>query len=519
MARPGKRASGFRLGPVKAETAALIRMMLDAPDPVIVKSAIQRACELFEAGQAFTDPRFLEAALHLHIRSPDLKVRRWSYKLAGRLRANSLLPLLREAIDTEAVVDAENRSWALAAYTGYAPVAERKRLIEQLGSEFYQTPLQLASRFFSIGEPEPYRTTLEMRHIENDPLARKWLSMLAGYAATEPRTIHREFSDLEIIRGFVFDTDPESIEYAIWAENRHPEGSYSNLRAAPRQLLEHSNVRRWLFQLITKTEDAVAEHRELLVERMDPRWEPIDVVREGLALGIARLPLLELQRETLDWYAAEAAPGVKLALVDHLARRARNGDNVARAQLQADYAKLDPGDLLAMKIEAAADPEWLADIKAKRRRTIIEVPANGQTELFEKREINIFQGDLYLNSNNRTITQHGPGSSVTGVNMGAMIASTLTALSQNRDQSIAAALPTMEQFVRSLENEQLPDSDRRAAAELVKEVVEAPNEKVRTSKLAMLRSVVRGLLAAPGVSLKFIEDGQKLVQTITSLLP
>lgn len=496
--------------------------MLDDPNATIVKTALQRACELFEVGQAFTDPRFLEVALRNHLKSDDLKVRRWSYKLAGRLRAPSLLPLLEEAVGSEAFVDAENRSWALAAYLGYAPVTDRKRVIGQLGAEYHESALELASRFFSIGEPEPFRSTLVARNLEDDPLSRKWLSMLVGYAATEPRTIHREFSDLDIVRDFVFDDDPENVEYALWAENRHPLGSPDKLREGAHKLLEHQNVRRWLFQVLTKTEASFEANQDLLLERMDPRYEPSDIAREGLAQGIARLPLLD-RIETVDWYAAEGALGVKLALVDHLARRARKGDHHAMAQLQADYAQLDPRELLAMKIEAASDPAWLADIKSQRQVSLIDLaPIGGQLLLGSTQPnltINNPQGDVIVTTDNsRNITQHGAGSSVTGVNMGEMFASTLNALSQNKDQSIAAALPAMEEFVRALEAEKLPDEDRQAGAQMVKEVTEAPDPQTRKSKLSVLRTFVRGLIAAPEAGVKFIESGKKLIDAIGPML-
>lgn len=520
MSGSRRRGLKFRPAPVNAESAALLRMMLSSDVPATVKSALQRACDLMETGQAFQDTRFLETALHTHLKSTDLKVRRWSYKLAGRLRLRSLLPLLRKAIDNEATVDAENRSWAVAAFIGYASAPEREQLIAYLGSEFHQTALELASRFFSIGEPLPYRQTLEMRHLEQDRLARQWLSMLAGYAATEPRTIHREFSDLDIVRDAVLDDDAELVEYAIWAENRHPKGSYSRLRAKPEDLLEHENVRRWLFQLLTKNEKAARQHLDLILDRMDHRHEPSELAREGLALGIGRVSLHKVPRASLDWFENEPSLRVKLALVDHLATRARRGDLLALRQLQERYESLPQEDLLAMKIDAASDPDWLAGIKARRGRSSLGF-AGDQLDLFVPKKPTILNqaGGVVNVTNNKTIIQSGNNNSIAGVNMGQMTASSLNALAQNQDQSIAAAVPVMEQFVRSLAAEPaLKGYDKEAGAELVKEIVEAPTKEARTNRLAKLKSFAAGLLAAPGVGQKFLEDGQELVETVTALL-
>jgi hypothetical protein len=394
--------------------------MLRSPDPATVKIALQRACELLESGRAFVDPSFLVASLRTHIFSSDVKIRRWSYKLAGRLRDPGLRPLLLEAVSREANVDEENRSWAFSAYVGYASAPERDGLIAKLDDEFYETPLELSARFFSIGEPEPVRTQLGIGHFDKDPLARKWLSLLCGYAATEPRTIHKQFSDLDIVRSSVFDENPENVEYSIWAENRHPNGSYKHLQKRPEDLLIHDNVRRWLLQLLTKTKGAAKRHLGLVVTSMDPRYEPSAIVREGLALGLSKLTFPEIRTHTLDWFDGETVLRVKLALVDHLALRVREGDHLALAVLQKEYSELEPGELLAMKIEAVCDPEWLARIKGRREQLILPPLPLGVQNLIMIEEVNM--------SESRTISQIGSNNSVTGVNLGEMIASSLNAI-------------------------------------------------------------------------------------------
>ena len=513
------RATLGRPGPVSPETTAMIRLMVDSPDPAIVKSALQRACELVEGGRAFVDPSFLVGSLHTHLRSPDSKVRRWSYKLAGRLREPSLLPLLLEAIWREAGVDEENRSWAFAAYNGYAPAPQRETLIAKLDQEYHGTSLELSARFFSLGEPEPVRTELGLGHFGKDPLARKWLSLLCGYAATEPRTIHAQFSDLDIVRSSVFDDNPENVEYSIWAEYRHPKGGYNHLLKKPQDLLEHENVRRWLLQVLTKTKGAATRHLDLVTQSMDPRYEPSSAVREGLALGMAKLNLPERRMETLDWFSAEPSLPVRLALVDHLALRARQGDNIALAVLQATYMELDPLDLLAIKIKAASEPAWLA--KAHSSQMIFPPPKTGaglgQLATSPGSSITVI-GEVNMSST-RTINQVGNNNSLAGANLGQMIASSLDAIAQTKDESVGKAAPIFEQFLRSLGTQQdIDPTQREAAAQLVKEVTEAPSPEAKKSRLGMLKSVVTGLLHAPGATTEFIENSHKLIETVSNLL-
>src|SRR5271166_1538762 len=147
-------------------------------------------------------------------------MRRWSYKLAGRLRDASLLPDLFERFHAEEGVDKENRSWAASAYFGLVPRAEGRNLIKKLDQAFYQTPLELAAQLFTIGEPLDIASTINLKAFESDRLSRKWLCILCGYAAHDSRTISKRFSDIELVRNLVNDDDTEVIEYSIWTLHR-----------------------------------------------------------------------------------------------------------------------------------------------------------------------------------------------------------------------------------------------------------------------------------------------------------
>jgi hypothetical protein len=263
--------------------------MLEDANPVTVKSGLQRACEKLVAGHAFVDSSFLVIALAKHMRSLDLKVRLWSYELAGRLGDTRLLPDLLDRFSAEEGVDEEARSWALSAYFGLAPRVTTRNLIKKLDQAFYQTPLELAAQLFTIGEPLDIAATMDLKAFENDPLSRKWLCILCGYATDDSRTITKRFSDLDLVRNVVNDDDTEVIEYSIWTLHRHPHGSVKQLKRPTQELMGSPNIRRWLYRLVTKTEPSANANADMIVAAMNPRTEPSVQVREGLALGLAPL--------------------------------------------------------------------------------------------------------------------------------------------------------------------------------------------------------------------------------------
>ena len=352
-----RRSTLGRPGPVNAETTAMIRLMVDAPDPVTVKSAVQRACELIEGGRAFVDPSFLVLSLRKHLRSPDSKVRRWSYKLAGRLREPSLLPFLLEAIWCEAGVDEENRSWAFAAYIGYAPAPERRALIAKLDQEYHGTSLDLSARFFSLGEPEPVRTELGLGHFDEDPL-RKWLTFLCAamqQPSREPSTRSSPTStSSEVLCSMIIRRTSSIRSGQSTGIRKATTGACGRSRKTCLitrtsgggcfRFLQRPRAPLRGISILSRNQWTRATNHPQPCGKGSPWvWQNLACLRDGWRRSIGFSPRLHLP--------------VKLALVDHLALRARQGDNVALGVLKATYMDLEPLDLLAMKIKAASDPE------------------------------------------------------------------------------------------------------------------------------------------------------------------
>jgi hypothetical protein len=506
--------------PVPPSEAAVIQLMLDDANLATVKAGLQRACERLEAGQAFIDSSFLVIALHVHSRSPDPKVRRWAYKLALRLQDDSILPVLLEQFRFEQGVDAENRSWAGAAYFGLAPRVEVRRLVRALDQEFYQTPLELAALLYRRGEPLNFGGAMDLKSFESEALSRKWLCILCGYAMVDARTIDKRFSDLDLARNAVTDTDPEVVEYSIWALHRHPRGNVKKLMRTPYELMsEGPNVRRWLYRLLTKTEMSASKYLDEIVAAMSAVHEPAVQVREGLALGFGSLKLPKIREQTARWFGSEVELRVKLALVDHLAPLAAI-DTLARDVLVAEHSR-HPETLLAHKIESVLPPSMLVSDRAMMAMTPqtdqLDLPFARPLAKAVKGNISIVQIKEVYMSNDRIVNVVGNNNNLVGTNLGEMIASTITAFARVQDQSVAKAIPDLKRFLESLDAENIDPDQKALTARAAKDAADAQDERSRKSKFQTLKLVVQGLLAAPGATQDFIDKGRELMNTITGL--
>lgn len=499
-----------RRPPASAEAAHVIEMMLASGDPEQVKGGLQKACEVLESGQAFLRHDFLTTGLTVHLTSPSLRVRRWAYKLAALLKDPQFLDQLETAL-LGFETDPENRGWASAAFSALADDQRKAAVTARLG-DYRGTSLELAAKLYARGEPS--RDDLNIAVWERDPLARKWLCLLCGYARDNPRTIDQRFGDLDLVRNSVHDDDREVVEYSIWAEHRHPDGSYRHLRRKPDELLAFANVRRWVYRLLTKDTEAATSNLDLLTEKMNAANETSEVAREGLALGLASLQFDDRRLETIDWFSNEASPRVKLALVDHLALRAnRQHDAIARDVLIAAYSCRGPFDLIGAKILSVAKPEWgLTQVLPATK--LLE--AKG--DLFGDRpQVFIQATKLELDMSTTKISQSGTGNSMTGVAGGDIVQSTINALHQQADSQIKDLAPLIETFVRALDKSTVDNDDKAAALAAAHEAAKATGEEKR-GKLATLKSVVRGMLKLPGMAAEAVEGGEKLVHAIQHAL-
>ena len=360
----------------------------------------------------------------------------------------------------------------------------------------------------------PSRDDLDLKVWEDQPLARKWLCLLCGYARDNPRTIDQRFGDLDLVRNSVDDSNVEVVEYSIWAEHRHPDGSFRNLLRRPDELLAFPNVRRWVYRLLTKNADAAVSNLDLLTEKMDASRETSEVAREGLALGLAKLELNERRMETIDWFVNEGSLRVRLALIDHLALLAnRHHDGTAREVLVAAYTRCGRLDLVGAKILSVAKPEWgLARLGLPAASQLL-VPAPG-ADLFQGARPHITINSLEIDMSTTTnITQTGTGNSMAGVAGGDIVASTVSALQQQADQGFKELTPLIETFMRALATTKVDDAEKASALRAVEDVAKATGEE-KKGKLQTLKGVVRGMLLLPGMVAQAVEGGEQLVHAI-----
>lgn len=503
----------LRRGPVSAEVAHVIELMLQSANPEQVKSGLQRACEVFENGQAFTDPSFLRTGIAAHIRSTDVKVRRWTYKLVALLRDAQFLPDLETSL-LGSETDPENRGWAAAAYGGIADERRRSQIIGKV-DDYWGTSLELAAKLYARGQPA--REELNLKIWESEPLARKWLCLLCGYAPASPRTIDARFANLDLARNAISDHDREVVEYSVWAEHHHPDGSYRGLLRRPDDLLDYPNVRRWLYRLLTKGNEAADAHRDLLLHGMIAANETSDVAREGLALGFANIYVEDIRLDTLEWFVAESSPSVKLALVDHLGLMANKyGVDLAREALIAEFGRQELGSVLRAKILSVSRDDWgikrvvrqpaLVDSNVSTADLFNAVPAERGMTLINHGEMKVIQ-----------VNQSGSNNTMTGVNAGEMYQSAIHALHEQKDQRFNDLTPLIEAFLKALEASNVDAAEKKLAIEATTAVAKAEGEE-KVGRLAILKGVVRGLLPLPGMAAEAIEGGHKLVEAIQGML-
>lgn len=517
MRVPRPNSSIARGSPVARQLALVIELQLCDSRPEIIKAGLQRACEQFEAGRLFMRPKPLTDAVRLHVFSSHVKIRRWAYKLAALVHDDALLPQLHERLQQED--DPENHSWAVAAFFGIASRREQRQLVTTLDQRFHQSALELAALLYVRDDRLEFSPAADLKTFENDPLAQRWLCILVGYSQHDTRMITRRFSDLDLVRNLVRHDDKEIIEYSIWAEHSHRGGSYRRVLAPLRDLAEEkSNIRRWVYRLVTKTDAAARDNGDIIVAGMHD--SSVDA-REGLALGLTGIKAEKLRMKMVDWFNREQELRVKLALVEHLGRTA-NDDHVFRDALIAEYARRDCDDLLAQKIDSVIDPRHLAEVRSMRDgERMPSLPLSSALAVYAPNSnfTVLMNMNQEINMTDKSIIIKGQSVSVGIVNAGVIRESIIHTLNQTRDQSLNTLADDIKRFATALEQEPaLSDDDKTVALEQVQQATTPDAGDARPRRLKALATYVRGLLQAPQLATKFIEDGQKLIDAIVKVV-
>ncbi|WP_128562086.1 hypothetical protein [Methylobacterium crusticola] len=499
--------------------AIVIAHLLRSREYGQIKIGLQRACEFYEAQRYFRDPSVLVVAGGQHLSSPDVKVRRWAYKLVALLRANTLLEPLREAIKVE--TDAENLSWAVAAFFRLAPQKDREALRKEENTPFFNTALELSATLYEERPDLERRTMIDLKAFEADVLVQKWICLLTGYAGLPQHSVSRRFSDLELARNLVSHDDKEIVEYSIWALHRNSQGTPGKLLIPPADLIRHpANVRRWLYRLIAKTEGSAVRFTDLLEEGMHD-VEP--AAREGLALGLATLKVPKLRLSILYWFERERVEAVRLPLIDHLGRNASGseGDRLFRQTLTDEIART-VSELQRKKIQSVLGVELL------EAQPTLDFGDNGH-ELLRLRLASA-GGPVTINtlliangSLNMTIDKSSnitAGSVSTGIiNTGEIRESVIANIkAQSGDPVMSSLGPELARFLERAAVEPTISDDDRLSINEEAALVTAPDagdDRLRRAK--KFGTFLRGLLAAPGVANTFVDEGTKLINTLSNL--
>jgi hypothetical protein len=507
-----------RGGVVSEGDAIVIAHLLRSRENGQIKIGLQRACEFYEAQRFFRDPSVLVVAGGHHLSSPDVKVRRWTYKLVALLRANILLEPLRAAIKNEQ--DAENLSWAVAAFFRLAPKKDRDALLREENTPFFNTALELSATLYEEQPDQERRTMIDLKAFEADVLVQKWICLLTGYAGLPQHSISRRFSDLELARNLVTHDDEEIVEYSIWALHRNRQGTPSKLLIPPADLIRHpANVRRWLYRLIAKTESSAVKFADLVREGM---LDAEPAAREGLALGLATLKVPALRLAMLYWFQREQVEAVRLPLIDHLGRNASGseGDPLFR-QILTDEAARTVSELQRKKIQSVLGFE-LREVQpalnfensghdllrprvngADAKLTINTLLVNGSISLSIDRSSNITAGSV----------------STGIINTGEIRESVIANIkAQSGDPVMSTLGPELARFLERAAVEPTISDDDRLSINEEAALVTAPDagdDRIRRAK--KFGTFLRGLLAAPGVANTFVEEGTKLIDKLSNL--
>lgn len=301
----------------KAETDLLVYLLSLNGQPKVVKSALQRLCELLEAkfnvGERST---FRSTALGL-IWHTDIQVRRWAFKaltLLGRSTSTDLVGALYSRLAAE--IDFENRAWAISSIGSFETHASVKAICDRAGIE-YLKEYELAVRLFAVDRTNPISTAFV--NIERDTAeVLLWTSLLEGYEKAPQNIAHHKHENHVLITQLNSHPDAKVAEYSIWSLWHHPLRSPNDL-AVPRHAYSNQAppIRRWIYRLQTKRPEALVADSDFFKTMVR---DSSDDAREGLALGLRTARVTCGTEDFLEWHAMEETPQIKDLILEHMAR-------------------------------------------------------------------------------------------------------------------------------------------------------------------------------------------------------
>lgn len=301
---------------IPRDEANLIGTLLRMPDSELRKGALQRLCQLYEAGSVLLESYSICQTLNALLGDEVVEVRRWAFKAVALLNNPKVnLKFLIEAIE-RGDSNYENQTWAIAALFAIADEGQINKLIEEQTISVNGAAM-LAANLYPRRKMEILKARMPIDINKADPLTLKWACLLFGYDKANDKLFDPKF-DNEIVVPSLNSHDNATVsEYSVWSLWRNPNRSLEDLGFDLQEISSRpSNVRRWAHRLIAKDINSLNQNIDILEDIArdnDPK------AREGLALGIVPLYDDEMARRIVSWQSNETETSVRRPLLEHMA--------------------------------------------------------------------------------------------------------------------------------------------------------------------------------------------------------
>lgn len=286
--------------------------LIETNDEKLEKRGLQELCQFLEGGNIIygNDRNRLFQSISKFQVSESVLVRRWLYKLIGLLKEKAYLPFLKGQLNGDEN-DSENITWIVAALHNIDNSVVYSDIIRSTSSLIISADLS-AGYFDSKFLPKDIKK-IKRTLDGNDILSLKWLGLLYGNAPDKIVINNGKFKD--VITRLQLHEDGGVSEYSIWALHKSDYGSFSDCEIPPQNFSNHpTNVRRWLYRLITKAETSIHVYFDFIASAIEAEDDPS--AKEGLAIGLSNhLSIPQIQKLFIDWILREKNQLVKYQLL------------------------------------------------------------------------------------------------------------------------------------------------------------------------------------------------------------
>ncbi|GJD88547.1 hypothetical protein BHAOGJBA_2067 [Methylobacterium hispanicum] len=487
------------------EEADLLRYSLRLDNSVRgIKFALQTICVHYEAGRRLANSSDHRQAIHSHLNSKEIILRRWSLKALGLIGnpddASRIVDRLRVEHDQEA------QTWGTAALLGSSPDQDLNGIVARSGLTS-STPLLLAARLYARESwvrryPDPPIISLS-----DDELTLKWAIFLIGYKKASANLFSDRHENNVFLGELNKHTSDEISEYSIWALHERPDYNFLDAKVRIDEIKDRpENVRKWLYRLLLKSQDSAQLRPDMLTELT---WEGSASAKEGLAHGLNDLTGTLYNEAILDWYYRESEENIRDLLLIAMAKRAN--DNAEFAELvERSFVRESADSSLRRKLLAAGETTKIYP-HLKRIALMDKMQREGLLQFglgFDHRT----DGGIIVNNTTTNINISG-GVSAQNFVTGDMIGSANGAV-QNLQANRSTDKEILSEIVSFLNSSKISDAAKQELAQKVKLVAEEPSDDNKQG----LISTVKRIADAASITGTAIEGIDKIMDLVGGLL-